>query len=239
MLKFFCKIRQKLIEQSKVRSYFFYAIGEIILVVIGILIAVQINNWNEDRKSQIKQIEIAKQLLNDAKEDSVFFESRIMFQQRRDTLFFNLLSLSKGLFVDSISILKVKTDPFFFRLAYQSNLIANNPNAYDLISPENLKDKLREYIKRYDYVVNAIELNNRICEEYGVPLQIKYHGDIDKLPENPLIKDYRFALEESETVAKFDVFKFYGINYLLQCQEFLKVNHELIVLLELYLNESK
>ncbi|MEX0997369.1 MAG: hypothetical protein WDZ45_10005 [Flavobacteriaceae bacterium] len=39
MIKFFRQIRKKLIEQSKVRNYFFYAIGEIILVVIGILIA--------------------------------------------------------------------------------------------------------------------------------------------------------------------------------------------------------
>ena len=50
MIKFFRHIRQKLIGQNKTRTYFLYAVGEIILVVIGILIAVQINSWNEDRK---------------------------------------------------------------------------------------------------------------------------------------------------------------------------------------------
>jgi allophanate hydrolase subunit 1 len=56
MIKFFRSIRKKLIEQSKVRNYFFYAIGEIVLVVIGILIALQINNWNENQK-QKKQLD--------------------------------------------------------------------------------------------------------------------------------------------------------------------------------------
>jgi len=51
MIKFFRKIRQNLLSEGKTSKYFKYAIGEIILVVIGILIALQINNWNEKRKS--------------------------------------------------------------------------------------------------------------------------------------------------------------------------------------------
>lgn len=50
MIKFFRKIRQQLLSENKFRKYFTYATGEIILVVIGILIALQINNLNEDRK---------------------------------------------------------------------------------------------------------------------------------------------------------------------------------------------
>ncbi len=51
MIKFFRKIRQNLLMENKTGKYFKYAIGEIVLVVIGILIALQINNWNEKRKS--------------------------------------------------------------------------------------------------------------------------------------------------------------------------------------------
>jgi hypothetical protein len=50
MIKFFRKIRQNLLMENKTGKYFKYAIGEIVLVVIGILIALQINNWNENRK---------------------------------------------------------------------------------------------------------------------------------------------------------------------------------------------
>ncbi|MGZ0015714.1 DUF6090 family protein [Yeosuana sp. AK3] len=55
MIKFFRKIRQKMLTENKFSKYLIYAIGEIILVVIGILIALQINNWNETR--QIKKVE--------------------------------------------------------------------------------------------------------------------------------------------------------------------------------------
>ena len=49
MLRFFRNIRQKLFENGNLRKYFWYALGEILLVVIGILIALQINNWNQSR----------------------------------------------------------------------------------------------------------------------------------------------------------------------------------------------
>ena len=52
MLKFFRNIRKKFIEQSNVRSYLLYAIREIVLVVLGILIALQVNNANEERKEK-------------------------------------------------------------------------------------------------------------------------------------------------------------------------------------------
>ncbi len=49
MLRFFRHIRKSLMEQNKIRSYLFYAVGEILLVMIGILLALQVNNWNEER----------------------------------------------------------------------------------------------------------------------------------------------------------------------------------------------
>ena len=55
MIKFFRKIRQNLFSEGKTTKYFKYAIGEIVLVVIGILIALQINNWNENRKTNKKE----------------------------------------------------------------------------------------------------------------------------------------------------------------------------------------
>jgi len=58
MIKLFRKIRYNLMEQNKTGKYLKYAIGEIILVVIGILIALSINNWNENRKEKIIEKEI-------------------------------------------------------------------------------------------------------------------------------------------------------------------------------------
>ena len=58
MLKFFRKIRQKLLSQNQVTRYLIYALGEILLVVIGILIALGVNNWNQDRISEQREEKI-------------------------------------------------------------------------------------------------------------------------------------------------------------------------------------
>ncbi|ASV31789.1 DUF6090 family protein [Maribacter cobaltidurans] len=65
MIKFFRQIRQNLLSEGKTEKYLKYAIGEIILVVIGILIALQINNWNEDRKVRKLEAQIYTELKSD------------------------------------------------------------------------------------------------------------------------------------------------------------------------------
>ncbi len=62
MIKFFRKIRQKKLTENKFSKYLIYAIGEIVLVVIGILIALQINNWNEQQKENQNEQIILKRL---------------------------------------------------------------------------------------------------------------------------------------------------------------------------------
>jgi hypothetical protein len=69
MIKFFRKIRQNLLSEGKTGKYLKYAIGEIILVMIGILLALQVNTWNESRKNLILEEEfkigLKKDLLRD------------------------------------------------------------------------------------------------------------------------------------------------------------------------------
>ena len=61
MIKFFRRIRQRMLTENKFSKYILYAVGEIVLVVIGILIALQINNWNE---SQVLHQKVTVQLQN-------------------------------------------------------------------------------------------------------------------------------------------------------------------------------
>ena len=77
MIKFFSKIRKKLAAENKVLAYSRYAIGEIVLVVIGILIALQINNWNEVNKEKRKIHTNILSILDDIKEDSIAINSLI------------------------------------------------------------------------------------------------------------------------------------------------------------------
>ena len=72
MIKFFRKIRKSLLAEAKVGKYLAYAIGEILLVVIGILIALQINNWNEKQKLKAYEIKILLEIkmnLNNSREE--------------------------------------------------------------------------------------------------------------------------------------------------------------------------
>lgn len=64
-MKVLRKIREKMVRQNKISKYLLYAIGEIILVVIGILIALQINNWNEERKAKLEELKLLKELRKD------------------------------------------------------------------------------------------------------------------------------------------------------------------------------
>ena len=65
MLRFFRQIRQRLLTENKFSKYLLYAIGEILLVVIGILIALQVDNWNEDRKINKREREVLQSLYNE------------------------------------------------------------------------------------------------------------------------------------------------------------------------------
>ena len=242
MIKLFRNIRKNLLAEGKSSRYLKYAIGEIILVVIGILIALQINNWNEHRKLKQIEIKLVQQLLEDAKADSIFFESRQLFQKKRDTMLDNFISLSRGIRVDSIYKLSnapLASTPFHFRLAYQSNLITNNPNAYDLVSDKNIQTTLRDYKMKYDYVKESIELSNQTNETYGLPLNIKYNKYLMELKDQQTYSDYDFMLKDEETIGKLNIFKDFAINSINQIEKFLVVNDSLIGQLQDYLILNK
>ena len=93
MIKFFRKIRQSVLSEGKTGKYFKYAIGEIILVVIGILIALQINNWNENRKNKIAEADYYCRILDD-------FELNEKLIDETSALTTNRIKLCKDLIID-------------------------------------------------------------------------------------------------------------------------------------------
>ena len=77
MIKFFRKVRKKMLAENKFSKYMLYAIGEIMLVVIGILIALQINNWNNERISNKSRIDYMEGLVEDIKSDIIQYNDNI------------------------------------------------------------------------------------------------------------------------------------------------------------------
>jgi hypothetical protein len=77
MIKLFRKIRQRLITENKASKYLMYAIGEIVLVVVGILIALQINNWNINRVNWEESTKFNQRLLTEVDENILLIDNKI------------------------------------------------------------------------------------------------------------------------------------------------------------------
>jgi len=136
MINFFRKIRKQLADDNKPLKYMRYAIGEIVLVVIGILIALAINNWNEDRKEKILKETYTKQLANSFKKDIIRLEEYVELNNFFDEEGFYLLDY----------LLNRNEEPDFNRLTKATMLTSDirtassNASVYnDLISTGNLK----------------------------------------------------------------------------------------------------
>ena len=78
MIKFFRHIRQRLLSENNFSKYLLYAIGEILLVIIGILIAIQVNNWNEERKADLSTNNTLIELKGSLLKDSTLFAANIL-----------------------------------------------------------------------------------------------------------------------------------------------------------------
>lgn len=163
MIKFFRKIRQKLLSENKFSKYLIYALGEIVLVVIGILIALQINNWNDERKERQRERDLLSQLNSDFKENKRLFDYGLdIFENKLDGCdkaigFFNLPKDERA---DSLS----KNLPIIFQ-SYSYNpsngLIESllNASSIEVIQNDSLKrllvswkDVLSDYKEEEDYL---------------------------------------------------------------------------------------
>jgi hypothetical protein len=132
-------------EKNKTGKYFKYAIGEIVLVVIGILIAVSINNWNENRKEQTQLQTYYKQIISDFKEQKEYskriiiaLDSSIMSYDKYKSLF-----ETKNLSIDTIKYALNEVQTVMPYLSFRFNTMETLQSTGDIkIIPENLRNKL-------------------------------------------------------------------------------------------------
>lgn len=92
MIKFFRKIRQQLLTENKFSKYLLYAIGEIFLVIIGILIALNLNQRSEQRKVEAKIDTIFEDVLDELGKNIDDTNDLIRFYQIKDTVFYLILN---------------------------------------------------------------------------------------------------------------------------------------------------
>lgn len=141
MIKFFRKIRQKLLHQNRITQYLAYAIGEILLVVIGILIALQINNANEARKARLSEQAVLKNLVQDLRADSLSFSENLASLTKINNLHQVLYKIGvKGmnLEIENPNLIR-------FMIYYNPIAIKNDPFVAGKISNETIRKEITTY----------------------------------------------------------------------------------------------
>lgn len=167
MIKLLRTIRRNFITEGKVRNYLMYAIGEIVLVVIGILIALAINNWNVRLQTEHKTVQFLKDLKTDLQSDLNELNYVVESQNERYNLFKEALSLSKKpdlssiLANDSIPTYRAGRNNTFFPVAgtYKA---ASNTGIIEHIKDEELK---RSIVNLYEHLYVRVNLNAQIIDE--------------------------------------------------------------------------
>ena len=174
MIKFFRRIRYDLMEKNKTGKYLKYAIGEIILVMIGILLALQVNNWNEKSKEDIVLKEALKQIAQDLKQDEVVLNGFLRGDSRRVEY---LLALSNGTYntirLDSIMY---NLDNYFF--FYKSNNYYSSLKSSGLFSSfknDNLKNNLTAYYEQmYERLKTSSEYGENFTNNRIIPFVLSH-----------------------------------------------------------------
>jgi len=173
MIKFFRKIRQNLLVENKTGKYLKYAIGEIILVVIGILIALQINNWNESRKLANTESIYLKRFLSELKQDTTYFSNGIKtFELRNQIITDFSAALNDEHSQDSI-VIQLAND-FFTQGWFMASFRPSTSTFDDLSSTGNLNVirniTLRDDIVKLYYLYNEEQDGFKVNHDWITPI---------------------------------------------------------------------
>lgn len=196
MIKFFRKIRQNLLMENKTGKYFKYAIGEIVLVVIGILIALSINNWNEKRKTRDNEIIY----LNNIKRDlQLSITEMNQFIDRHNSLINSantVLEHINGKSVDDWnSINKHLVDIYTWKSFYLFNNTyqeLKNSGNFSIISNDSIKNDLLNLDLLYKKLKHTENHWSKVSE------QTLYPGSYEKQDISSMTSNYLFQMSNGK-----------------------------------------
>ena len=198
MIKLFRNIRQNLIMENKTGKYLKYAIGEIVLVVIGILIALQINNWNTlriEKKSEHQILENLKTEFENAEEQMLYLNGlRANYLSAADLLMkiSNENRFDKTDTIDSLLVYTLYSPTFNDPVGSLSAITSSN--RLDLISNNNLKVKLMAWPSELQDMVEGENIENDMANNKYFPFLYKY-VDMSQIFKWFKISDINFERE--------------------------------------------
>lgn len=196
----FKKLRMKASGDNRFGKYLKYAFGETVLLVIGILIALQVNNYNAERKEKKAELSYLQNLKRDLQEQIKTIDQQTAYEEKfvrsaalLDTYFNNrILPEPDSAFFHHLAVLHgrktfIINDPTYTELIASGNIT--------LISNQRFRDEMIRYYQEMKRIERVIQNNNiyLVDQQYGpVPLQIGYFY------ENTL-EEARFPVSDSSS----------------------------------------
>lgn len=180
MIRLFTNMRQTLLTESKFSKYLLYALGEIILVVIGILIALQINNWNEIQKQQQEEQVIQKNILKDLEKDKIGLNKIISIRKSTAASAKVMASYYEGVKIEKLSDYYFHwTNVLYWQFHHPRNITFEelvNSGKVSLISNPEIKELLLDMNASYQ---ELFEVRRHMYDDYSIYLYQPYSSIID------------------------------------------------------------
>ena len=208
MIKFFRKIRQNLLSEGKTGKYFKYAIGEILLVVIGILIALQLNNWNENNSKTKLGHKYLTQMKSELQDDALMLDNFI-FRLKKDLknqeAALNTKDIAR-LPLDSLEMILNSTN-LDFKISELTYNKMNNLGLTALSNNDSLNSKIAKYYNSY---VVSLKLAMSYIFNDLVKRQNFYFYEQDKIDRSgqEFPSMYKESEEESEITLKSNIVEY-------------------------------
>lgn len=184
MIGFFRRIRRKLAHDNQFFKYSRYAVGEIVLVMVGILLALQVNNWNISRVEKTTEIKYLKNIKIDLKKDIANIDYNLKFRRLKLNATEKVIENINGLPIESLTELTKNVMSTLYSERFQpSNITYNdlvNSGSLKLISNDSIKLLLMELSLLYQTNEFYIEHESSGYKEY-LSKPIYKFADIDRM----------------------------------------------------------
>ena len=211
MIKFFRRIRQKLVSENKVSKYLLYAIGEIALVMIGILLALQVNDWNENKKNDTIIKNNTVLLIESLVADSIYIVNRKIAIQKDLAVVNDIKKRATMPNVKIDTLIKIAKDEYIGMI---SGVVFNNQTAFNtiLVSGEiNLfeKELMQEIYNMYSLQDMTTLAWDNSFQRYVEALRdyrrrYTFNGPATIIPNGPLYDKIWGAIDEVDFIVKFN-----------------------------------
>ena len=173
-MKLFRKIRQRLINQGNIKRYIPYAIGEILLVMIGILLAFQVSKWNDNRIKKDNEITYYKNIKDQINDDKTLIQSQIDYNNR----FLNQFKLANTIIEknertnkDTLGIIirnLISYSDFDKRGSIYETMV--NSGEIKLLKNIEIINLIRILEERYNYMNRMEEIHKNVVLNYAAPM---------------------------------------------------------------------